>query len=268
MNQVSPSAKGVAYLRHLELEVSRDTLAEYFCDDEGRKMAKKWLGMVGYVGRAVAIRGRYIEDRVADYIEKKGIKQVLNIPAGLNTFPYRHESASRLDRYAELDLPDMINFKKGKIEQLRNEEKVNNQQIEVDYIPIDLSLDSFAEDFENIDWDWNQPSIYIFEGMSYYLPLDKLAQIISIFSKTMAKGSVFIMDYLPDYVKNDLDPLMQTIIDAGGEACLTYLSEPEVANLLRNFNIISDRLESDLEKEYYRDHICRPIGSIVIAERR
>lgn len=41
MKLVSPSAKGVAYLRYLDEAVSGDTLAKYFTDEEGKA---EWFG--------------------------------------------------------------------------------------------------------------------------------------------------------------------------------------------------------------------------------
>ena len=134
-------------------------------------------------------------------------------------------------------------------------------------MPIDLLSKNFSQNFKKIDWNWQLPSIYIFEGMSYYLPLKVLSKIIDTFSETMAEGSVLIMDYFPDYVKERLDPLMATIIDAGGETCLTYLGNKEIKKLFNNFSIISDRLENDLEKEYYSDSISEPIASIIVARK-
>ncbi len=268
MYKVSPSAKGVAYLRDVELDVSRDTLAKHFCDIEGKAMAEKWLRLCPYVGRTVAVRGRHIEDVAAKCIEERGIRQMMNIAAGLNTFPYRHNAARGLEKYAELDLPPMLNFKEEMIHDLRVKGVISESLVKVDYLPTDLSSNNFHKEFKEIDWDRGSPIIYVFEGVSYYLPLEVLTEILNTFSDVMPKGSVLIWDYFPGYVKEHLDPLMATIVDAGGEVCLTYLSDTKIHELLVDFNIVSDRLESDLEREYYSDQISKPIGSIVVAEKR
>jgi len=267
MYKVSPSAKGVAFLRHIEVEVSKDTLAGHFCDKEGEEMANKWLGLCPYVGRTVAVRGRYIEDEAGMYIKERGIEQMMNIAAGLNTFPYRHEAASHLKSYAELDLPLMIDFKRTVINDLKDIKVIPKSPVKVDYIPIDLLSDNFHKEFKGLNWDYSLPGIYVFEGMSYYLPPPVLARILNTFSDVIAKGSVLIWDYFPDYVKKGLDPLMATIMSAGGEVCLTYLSADAASGMLKGFKVVSDRLESDLEKVYYKDHIAKPVGSIIVAER-
>lgn len=252
----------------MEVDVSRDTLAKYFCDEEGQIMAKKWLELCPYVGRLVAVRGRHVEDEAARYIKDHGIKQMMNIAAGLNTFPYRHEAASKLDRYAEIDLPSMLAFKEEKIALLKKGGFISNASIDIDYIPTDLHSENFFKDFKNINWDWHLPSIYVVEGMSYYLPIELLQKIIDTLSTLIAKGSILIWDYFPDYVKEYLDDLMNTIVDAGGEVCFTYLNKTEVNRLMEGFHIVSDRLESELEKEFYSNHISKPIGSIIVAEKR
>lgn len=268
MNTVSPSAKGVACLRYMEAHVSRDTLAKCFCDKEGQTLAKKWLKLCPYVGRAVAVRSRHIEDVAARYIEECGIKQMMNIAAGLNTFSYRHNAASKLARYAELDLPPMIDFKKDRIALLKKDKVISNALIDVDYIPVDLHSKNFFRDFKNINWDWHSPAIYVFEGMSYYLSIKLLQKIMDMLSTSISKGSVLIWDYFPDYVKEYLDGLMNTIVDSGGEVCLTYLNKTEVNRLMEGFHVVSDRLESELEKEFYPNCISKPVGSIIVAEKR
>lgn len=268
-NKVSPSAKGVACLRHMEEQVSGDTLAKYFCDDEGRAVAKQWLEWCPYSGRLVAVRGRYIEDMSVKYITENNIKQMMHIPAGLNTFPYRHPKAKNLVRYAELDLPQMIDFKKQAVKKLKNDGVISDDVIDVSYVSIDLLSEDFKGDFKAIDWNWEIPSIYVVEGISYYIPLDTLEHIIDVFHETMANGSVLIMDYFPDHVRanEELNRVMESIPKDGGEACLTYLSKQDVEKLLNKFSIISDRLESDLENEFYKDNVSKPIGSIVAGEK-
>lgn len=267
MFKVSPSAKGVAYLRHIEAAVSLDILAKHFCDEEGKAMADKWIKLCPYVDRTVAIRGRYIDDVAARYIEEHGIHQMINVPAGLNTFPYRHKAATKLEKYAELDLPAMIEFKNRTIGDLRNNGDIPQTLVHVDYIPIDLASKNFFEKFKGINWDHEKPTICVFEGMSYYLPLETLENILNTFAKVLPKGSVLLWDYFPDYVEENIGPLMSTIVDVGGEVCLTYLSEDKLKRLCKGFNIISDDLESELEKKYYPDHIAKPVGSIVVAEK-
>lgn len=270
MSKVSPSAKGVAYLRHLEVDVSRDTLADYFYNEEGKKLAEYWLEKCPYMRRTVAIRGRYIEDMAAKYIGKDGIKQMLNIAAGLNTFPYRHKGASELEAYAEFDLPTMIEFKKDVIGRLIDEGVIPSPEFDMRHIGADLSSPCFSDDFRKMHWDWKRPSVYVLEGMSYYLPMDKLQEVVDTFADTMAKGSVLIMDYFPDYVRNNdgLTAVLDHLPSTGAETCVTYLSKDDVERLLKRFTIISDRLEDEMEPEYYPDRICKPIGSIVVAEMR
>lgn len=269
MNQISPSAKGVAYLRHLEVEVSKDTLATYFYDEEGKRIARHWLEHCPYLRRTVAIRGRYIEDMAERYVRERGIKQMINIAAGLNTFPYRHPAASLLDVYAELDLPSMIEFKEGVFNRLLEDGIIEQPNFEIWHIPADLSKSTFPADFLGMDWNRQAPSIYVLEGMSYYLPIEILQGVIDTFYDTMAPGSIFMMDYFPDHVRNnkELTAILDNLPKKGAETCVTYLSGADAKQLLSRFDIVSDRLEDEMEREYYSDQICKPIGSIIVAEK-
>ena len=275
LSTVSTSAKGVAYLRHLEVDVSKDTLAEYFFDADGKEIAEKWLRLYPYLARKIAIRGRYIEDTAVKYSKEKNIRQILNIASGLNTFPYRHPQAGRFEAYMELDLPHMIEFKKAHVAQMKKQGVSINITPEIEYVSFDLSLESTAHGFTHIDWNWERPSIYIFEGICYYLTYEKVKSLIDVFADTMVSGSVFIMDYFPDMARQNrgLMEILNELPEDGAETCLTFLNTDRLNDLFHpSYTIISDSLEKDLESRYYPDLFQRPTetnerGSIVIAER-
>ncbi|MBU4484181.1 class I SAM-dependent methyltransferase, partial [bacterium] len=211
MKKTSPSAQGVAYLRSLEEDLSGDTLAKYFVAEDGVALANEWLKLYPGVGREICIRNRYIEDKISEYINDRGINQVMNIAAGLNTFPYRHPDSFGLQRYAELDLPKMIDFKKEFISRLVDDGVIEKLHPSVQYVPIDLLSDELEFNVEG--WDWNRPTMFILEGISYYVPFDKLKNIINKLSQLSSKGSVIVMDY---FLKNAskkkvFDKIMSTI---------------------------------------------------------
>ena len=275
LHKVSTSAKGVAYLRHLELNVSRDTLAKYFFDSEGEKIGEKWLKLYPYLARKIAIRGRYIEDTIIHYSKKKNIKQIINIASGLNTFPYRHPDVQNIKSYLEIDLPDMMEFKKFHIREIIKQGERLNKEPKVEYFSLDLSSSSAAGEFYKINWKWDLPSIYVFEGISYYLRYEKLKELIKIFAKSMVKGSLFIMDYFPEIAKknNNLQRILNDLPKDGAETCLTYFNKNKLIDLFHpSFAIISDRLERDLEPRYYSSLYSTSVepserGAIVTLEK-
>ena len=217
----------------------------------------------------MAIRGRYIEDVVAHYVQKKKIVQVLNVAAGLNAYPYRNPSAASLKKYAELDLPLMLQYKKEAIKKLIDDQAIPAPPIAVDYVPVDLASKNFEKDFSKMDWDWSEPTICVFEGISYYLPMEILQCIVNVFADRLGPDSILIMDYFPDYVRSHegLHKIMQNINQEGGETCLTYFAQLKLQQLLNRYRILSDRTEGELEPDFYPDRrILKPIGSIVVAE--
>ncbi len=268
MKKISISAKAVAYLRFLEENVSKDTLAKYFYDEDGKKLALDWIKWYKGVSRTVAIRGRYIEDTVERYIKNNQIKQMVNIASGFNTFPYRHNAANRLLRYAELDLPLMIRFKKKKIEDLRKKLVIKNS-LKVFYVPIDVSSANFSNKFKTIKWNWKEPSIYVIEGLSYYLSFNILENLITTISSIACKGSVLIMDYSPISIINNkiITKIISSSVKIGGEKGSTFLTCNDIDKLMKGFKIISDRGQHELEKKYYNDSITIKIGSIIVAEK-
>jgi len=130
MTQIAISAEAMAYMRSLDVEVSRDPLAQYFVSKEGKALGDDWLSSYPGLSRHGSLRCRYIEDTAVKYIGQ-GAVQMINIAAGLNSFPYRHPEAGRLKHYAEFDLPGMIDHKKQIIAKFFQEGKIQQPSLEV-----------------------------------------------------------------------------------------------------------------------------------------
>lgn len=268
MKGISLSAQGVAYLRFLEVKLSLDSLAQYLIDDDARATAEHWLSVYPEVARQVALRGRYIEDAASRAIESGETRQVINIAAGLNTFPYRHRTASQLIRYAELDSKAMVRAKQLLIRQLVARKLAEPLPKQILYIPVDLSADNIDATFGNMNWDWHAPTFFIFEGISYYLPMHTLKAALAALSRNSAKGSIVAMDYFPARVESTkvFQQVMGSIAK-GGEPCLTCPKPEEIDSLFEGFSIMSDRNLTDIEKDYCSDHFTIDFDAIVVARK-
>ncbi len=242
----------MAYMRSLDVEVSRDTLAQYFITPESKALADEWLQVYPGLSRHGALRGRHMEDIVSKYIDN-GVLQMINMAAGLNTFPYRHPKAKKLAHYAEFDLPNMIDFKKETIEQLTHRGMIEETSLKVKYVPTDLSTD-IALSFERLGWDWSKPTIIVMEGISYYIPNDALENIVSTLRQFLIKGSPVLFDYFrPSDRETDLYKKFYETITPLGELLYTFFDQPGVKKLFQDFNIESDLLITEIERNYCSD---------------
>lgn len=268
MKRVSPSAQACAYLRALEEDLSRDILAKYFVDDEGCRLGEAWLECYPGVARDVSLRSRYIEDVAAKFIEDKKIGQMVNIAAGINTFPYRHPSAKKLGRYAELDLPGMLEYKRSCIADMLEKGIIEETQVRVDYTPTNLIGEGFKGDLARMNINWNKPTIFVMEGISYYLTPELILQTLGIVSKFAAKGSVIVMDYFPAILKEGalLHRMMGLVTDRGDDY-ITGLNAGELKKLFKGYKIECDTAIPDIELEYCGDQKTLPITAIVVAKK-
>ena len=74
------------------------------------------LGNRSVLARAVHVRTRHIDDVVEDSL-KTGIRQIVNLGAGLDSRAYRID-ALRSGRVFELDLPATQEYKKNRVREL------------------------------------------------------------------------------------------------------------------------------------------------------
>lgn len=266
--EISPSAQGVAYLRSLDEGLSGDTLAKHFVGDEGRRVAEGWLEIFPQVARQIALRGRYIDDTASSYIEK-GVRQMVNIAAGLGSFPYRHKAARKLLRYAEIDVQPMLDFKRGEIASLVARRIIVEPPVAVAYIAVDLAKDDLDDTFERMaGWDLSAPAIFIMEGISYYLPMGTLERVVGAIRRHSAKGSIVVMDYIPARLKDAeiVRHVMGSIADAG-EPYYTCPAPDELGRLFDGFTMISDRSLQEIEKDYCADCNTVEFDAIVVAKK-
>lgn len=257
MTQIAITARTMAYMRSLDVAVSSDPLARQFVTDEAKALGDTWLAVYPGLARHGALRCRYFEDIAGKYIAA-GAMQMINMAAGLNTFPYRHTAARLLRHYAEFDLPDMLAYKKTA--------SLPKPIISVEYVPTDLSKE-ITPSLSQLSWDWTQPTVILMEGISYYVPLESLKAVIRTLSRHLAKGSCILMDYFRP--KDTETRLYKTFFDTimpRGELLHTFFTHETVVDLLDPFKVVSDRLMPDIEADYCPDKKTIPFASYLVAE--
>ncbi|MBI2344417.1 MAG: class I SAM-dependent methyltransferase [Deltaproteobacteria bacterium] len=267
MDEIAITARVMAYMRSLDVEVSGDIFAHHFVTDEAKSLADSWLAVYPGNARHGALRCRYMEGRAATYIQR-GALQMINIAAGLNTFPYRHPAARALQYFAEFDLPNMLTYKEETVRRLITEGMIPSTTLKVSYHVADLTAD-ITPVLEQLCWDWSHPTVVLMEGISYYIPRAALQAVIHTLGRFCAKGSVIIFDYLR--IKDTKTPLYKTFYDSiapRGEVFHTVFDDEGVVRLFTPwFRVISDRTITDIEKEYCADQRTIDFASYLVAER-
>lgn len=107
-------------------------------------------------------RKRYIDDKVVDAL-KAGITTVANLGAGWDTRVYRL-SALRAARVFEVDLPETIEAKQTKLEQVFGRIPEN-----VTLVPIDFNREDLDEVLRSHGYRPDEKTFFIWEAVTMYL---------------------------------------------------------------------------------------------------
>jgi methyltransferase (TIGR00027 family) len=146
------------------------------------------LGNRSVLARAVHVRTRHIDDVVEDSL-KTGIRQIVNLGAGLDSRAYRID-ALRSGRVFELDLPATQEYKKNRVREL-----LGSLPGHVTYVPIDFAKQDLAMVLESAGFDRKAKSLFIWEGVTMYIPESAVDATLRFVATNAAPGSRIVFDY-------------------------------------------------------------------------
>lgn len=179
------------------------------------------------------------------------IKQVVILGAGFDTRANRLLNKNDKAIVYEIDLPSTQNDKHEKMRSANIRFNPN-----VVYIPHDLNGSSLKDILIKNGFSLDQPSLFIFEGISYYLQEKSINDLFSFICQSCAKESSIVFDY-------SLETFVQGMKD-------TYGAEKMQNWLRRNnekfqFGINEGKLKAFLKK--YEMSLTEDIGSKEILDR-
>lgn len=203
----SETAMVVAFCRALSAKDEReeikgsDYLAEHFLTEESKKPLKdsasrNWgiqnlltSPMYGYF----ISRTAYIDNIFKKYISEN-ISQIVFLGAGYDTRVYRFHDLLGETKIYEVDIKTTQN---KKIEILHN----INIEIpkQVTFVSINFETDNL-EDLLKAGLNINAKTLYIWEGVTYYLTIDTIKKTLNFINTYSPKGSIVCFDYLAEKV--------------------------------------------------------------------
>jgi len=130
---------------------------------------------------------------------QNNVKQIVNLGSGLDTKPYRLNFLSDVMFY-EIDVPAVINYKKRILNKINATPKCKLITIGIDL----TKKDEWVSQLLQSGFDNNKPSVFITEGLLYYLQDEDVANILKSISKLSVNGSFFIGDMLSTFSFNGL----------------------------------------------------------------
>jgi methyltransferase (TIGR00027 family) len=193
-------AKGIAAIRAVESmkpEGERLFYDPYAKGFAGRSLV--WINkfFMGYAKRAgpglwefIVSRVRYIDDFLQKCI-REGIQQLVILGAGYDSRAYRIEELKKGIKVFEVDRPAAMKDKKAKLEKI-----FGKLPDHVKYVPVDFDKESLEEQLIENGYDKNLKTLFILEGVTYYISQETADNILSFVAKKSGEESSIIFDYI------------------------------------------------------------------------
>ncbi|MDG4767460.1 SAM-dependent methyltransferase [Solwaraspora sp. WMMD406] len=152
-----------------------------------------------------AIRTRFLDDRLRELVDDPTVTQLVLAPAGVDSRAYRLDWPDRL-RWFEMDRPAVLAYKEQRL-------AGRNPRVRRLTVPADLTADDWEERLTAAGYQPDQPSVWLLEGLLYYLPEERVRQLLGRIRAVAAPGSRVLADLVNE----------------------TALTLPSMQNLLRVF---------------------------------
>jgi methyltransferase (TIGR00027 family) len=146
------------------------------------------------VCNAIIARTRFIDDCLKEAVAD-GISQLVILGAGYDTRAMRFEDLNKTVTVFELDHPST---QKKKLERIEKHFKADLSHIR--YISIDFSKEDLGEKLLAWGYDKKLKTLFIWEGVTYYIPESAVDRTLSFISHHSPSRSSVIFDYFPPTV--------------------------------------------------------------------
>ncbi len=180
--------------------------------------------------------------------------QIVILGAGYDTRAYRFADSNRSTRIFELDVPTT---QASKLESLRKGHIAVPKQ--VTYVPIDFNRESLGDALENAGYANDQKTLFIWEGVTYYLEHEAVDATLYFVSRTAHPESTLAFDYtisITDANRNKyhgVTEFTETMrMRHGDEALLFSIAEGEIDTFLaqRGLEIVAHLDNTEIEKQF------------------
>jgi len=118
------------------------------------------------------------------------IPQIVLLGAGYDSRAYRFAKSNRGTKIFELDAPPTQNRKIKCLKAARI-----SIPIEIQYVPINFIIDSLSNVLENAGYKNQEQTLFLWEGVSYYLGVDVVKETLGFVSHSSNRDSVIAFDY-------------------------------------------------------------------------
>jgi methyltransferase (TIGR00027 family) len=160
---------------------------------EAKALREQRERLVPGLKNSIIARVRYFDDFVQKSIDE-GLEQMVILGAGYDSRAYRFEGLKKI-RTFEIDHPATQIVKIEKIKKI-----FGDLPDHVAYIPIDFAAEDLGRKLLETRYDRSQRTLFLMEGLLYYIPPIVVDGIMSFIVKNSGKGSIILFDYFPQSV--------------------------------------------------------------------
>jgi methyltransferase (TIGR00027 family) len=236
--QPSLTARGAAAYRavHQTLEggaIFSDPLAVKILDDETRANLDQIAADLPLrpMRLFIVARSRFSEDALAASVAR-GVRQVVVLGAGLDTFSLRNPFAEEGVRVFEVDYPSTQAWKRERLAQ--SGLALPSSLI---FAPVDFERQSLAEGLSRAGFQLHHPAFFQWLGVVPYLTREAISATLDFIARI--PGSAVVFDYTEPFENHSPERrarLTATAEQAAsrGEPWLSFFDPSELATLLRD----------------------------------
>jgi methyltransferase (TIGR00027 family) len=166
-----------------------DPWASSLCGEEGFDLARRFDSGFSHMELWVALRTTYLDRQVLRWTGAPGLRQVVLLGAGLDT------RAARLARpgvrFFEVDQPETQAEKRRRLAGLKG-----YPADAAVFVPCDFEADDFVDRLRGAGFSVDQPAVFIWEGVIYYLSESAVRATTSRLATGCDPRGVLLFDFL------------------------------------------------------------------------
>lgn len=190
----------------------------------------------------IPLRARYAEDRLAEAYAR-GVRQLLLLGAGLDSFVFRQPAELAGLRSFEVDHPSMQAWKRARIEALGWTLPPSAR-----LVPCDFERQSVSDALADSDFDPARPALVSWMGVTYYLERTTTDAALRDLCDMLAAGSEVVFDVmrpwdeLPERYAEVRAQMLQYLQGAGEPQVNRYRAE-EILRAIHDAGFDEGRIE-------------------------
>lgn len=184
----------------------------------------------------IAARSRHAEAALERAVEQRGVRQIVILGAGLDTFAYRSRLPGNA-RIFEVDHPATQAWKRRRLEQVGIERPDS-----LVYAPVDFESDALLDALNAVGFDSAQRTFFVWLGVVPYLTEKAIDLTLSTIAG-LPGGVEVVFDYSDPPSSFSIESLVlhqarAARVAAAGEPFLSYFDPPALREKLRKLGFL------------------------------